>query len=232
MPYQVLNRQHEATQVADHIPTATHRAPGTNQNTFIVDSFIDEVALAGGWDPMEWRLKLAEGLSSEMLVLSILKEKSGFTTDLPRGTGMGVSAGWDHGSFCGACATVSVSRRGQLWIEKIVHVIDSGHIINPLNCEEQSEGASIWELSHAWLAGLEMRNGRFMNDNFDTYQLLRMENSYEHELHFALSGGDMWGGMGEPSGPPTPGAVANAVFFATGKRIRSTPFKNYDLSWS
>jgi isoquinoline 1-oxidoreductase beta subunit len=232
MAYQVLNRHHEAIQVADHIPTATHRAPGTNQNDFMVDGFIDEVALAGGWDPLEWRLKLAEGLPSETLVLSTLKEKTGFTTDLPRGTGMGISAGWDHGTFCGACATVSVSRRGQLWIENIVHVIDCGNIINPLNCKEQSEGSSIYELSHAWMGGLEMRNGRFVNDNFDTYKLLRMENSYPHDMILALSGGDMWGGMGEPSGPPTPGAVANAVFFATGKRMRTTPFKHHDLSWS
>ena len=110
MPYLVPNRRHERHNVAAHIPTATHRAPGANQNGFIIEQFVDEMALAGDWDPLEWRLKMTQGLERWQRVLLKLKEVSGFTTDLPTGEGMGVAVVEDHGSICGACATVSVSR--------------------------------------------------------------------------------------------------------------------------
>lgn len=232
MPYQVPNRRHEATNARCHVPVATHRAPGTNQNGFMTECFADEVALAGGWDPLEWRLELTRGMADWQLVLRTLREKAGFRTDLPRGRGMGVAIVEDHGSICAACATVRVSKRGELAVEKVVIVIDSGHVINPQNAAQQLEGGVAWELSHAWMGGLELRDGRFVNTNFDSYPLLRMAQMPEVEVHFALSGGTKWGGIGEPAGPPVPPAVANAIWCATGKRIRSTPFKSHDLSWS
>jgi isoquinoline 1-oxidoreductase beta subunit len=232
MPYQVPNRRHERINGKAHIPVATHRAPGTNQHCFMTECFVDEVALAGGWDPLEWRLEMTRGLADWQLVLRTLKDKGGFRTDLPRGRGMGVAVVEDHGSISGACATVSVSRSGELKVEKVVIVVDSGHIINPYNATEQCEGSVCWELTHAWLGGLELKQGRFVNTNFDSYPLLRINQMPQVEVHFALSGGAKWGGIGEPAGPPVPPAVANAIWFATGKRIRSTPFKNHDLSWS
>ena len=232
MPYKVPNRRHERINAKAHVPVATHRAPGTNQHGFMTECFVDEVALAGGWDPLEWRLEMTQGMPDWQLVLRTLKEKSGFRTDLPRGEGMGVAIVEDHGSIAAACAKVRVSSRGELAVEKVVIVVDSGHVINPLNAAEQCEGSVCWELSHAWLGGLELREGRFVNTNFDSYPLLRMSQMPEVEVHFALSGGKKWGGIGEPAGPPVPPAVANAIYFATRKRIRSTPFKNHDLSWS
>jgi isoquinoline 1-oxidoreductase beta subunit len=231
MPYQVPNRRHERINGKAHIPVATHRAPGTNQHCFMTECFVDEVALAGGWDPLEWRLALTQGMADWQLVLRTLKEKSGFRTDLPRGKGMGVAIVEDHGSISAACATVSVSQRGELTVEKVVIVVDSGHIINPYNAAEQCEGGVAWELSHAWLGGLELKQGRFVNTNFDRYHLLRMGQMPAVDVHFALSGGEKWGGIGEPAGPPVPPAIANAIYFATGKRVRSTPFKNHDLTW-
>jgi isoquinoline 1-oxidoreductase beta subunit len=232
MPYQVPNRRHEAINAKCHVPVTTHRAPGTNQNGFITECFADEVAIAGGWDPLEWRLALTAGLADWQLVLKTLKEKSGFRTDLPKGQGMGIAIVEDHGSICAACATVRMSPAGELSVEKIVIVIDSGHVINPHNAAEQLEGGVCWELSHAWMGGLEMKEGRFVNTNFDSYPLLRMHQMPQVEVHFALSGGAKWGGIGEPAGPPVPPAVANAIYYATGKRIRSTPFNKHDLSWN
>jgi isoquinoline 1-oxidoreductase beta subunit len=233
MPYQVPNRRHERHSARSHVPTATHRAPATNQHGFMIESFVDEVAQAGGWDPLEWRLAMTQGLADWQLVLQTLKAKAGFRTDLPKGEGMGVAIVEDHGSIAAACATVTVSKRGVLSVEKLVIVVDSGHVINPHNGAEQCEGAAAWELSHAWFGGLELRDGRFVNTNFDSYNLLRMEHMPKSiEVHFAPSGGSKWGGLGEPAGPPTPPAIANAIFYATGKRIRSTPFKSHDLSWS
>jgi isoquinoline 1-oxidoreductase beta subunit len=232
MPYRVPARRHETHAVTSHIPIATHRAPVANQNGFMTECFVDEMALAGGWDPLDWRIAMTEGLNDWQLVLRTLKDKSGFTTDLPRGRGMGVAVVESHGSICGACATVDVSREGHLEIEKMVIVIDSGHVINPQGAAEQLEGSVCWELSHALFGGLELRDGRFTNTNFDTYRLLRIDRMPEVECHFALSGGRKWGGIGEPGVPPVPPAVANAIYFATGKRVRSTPFEAHDLSWS
>jgi len=232
MPYKVRNRRHERLVVDSHIPTASHRAPGNNQNGFMIEQFVDEVALAGDWDPLEWRIRMTEGMEPWQRVLLKLKEVSGFTTDLPRGTGMGIAVIEDHETYCAVCATVSVSRRGLLRIEKMVVVANSGYIINPLNCREQIHGSVCWELSHALYGGLNLQNGRFVNTNFDSYGLMRIDDMPEIETHFALSKDGWWGGMGEPAGPPSPPAVANAIYFATGKRIRSTPILQHDLSWS
>jgi isoquinoline 1-oxidoreductase beta subunit len=232
MPYLVPNRRHEIAEFETHIPTGSHRAPGNNSSVLMIESFVDEVALAGGWDPLDWRLKMTEGLPSWQLVLNTMKEKAGFRTDLPKGEGMGIAICEDHNSTAAACVTVTVSRRGALTIERVQTFVDSGYYINPLNCAEQSEGAVCWELSHHLYGGLDMRQGRFVNTNYDTYPLMRIAQMPPVELTLTPLGGEIWGGMGEPSGPPTPAATANAIFFATGKRIRNTPFKNNDLSWS
>jgi len=232
MPYLVPNRRHEIAEFETHIPTGSHRAPGNNSSVFMIEQFVDEVALAGGWDPLDWRLKMTEGLPSWQLVLNTMKEKAGFRTDLPKGEGMGIAICEDHNSIAAACATITVSRRGQLTVERVQTFVDSGYYINPLNCAEQSEGAACWELTHAWIGGLDMRQGRFVNTNYDTYPMLRIAQMPPVELTLTPLGGEIWGGMGEPSGPPTPAAIANAIFFATGKRVRTTPFKNHDLSWS
>jgi isoquinoline 1-oxidoreductase beta subunit len=175
---------------------------------------------------------MTKGMEPWQRVLLKLKEVAGFRTDLPRGQGMGIAVVEDHDSYCGACATVSVSRRGELSVDRVVLVMNSGYIINPRAAAEQMEGSVIWELSHALYGGLELEQGRFVNNNFDSYNLMRMRDAPEVEVHFALSEDGWWGGIGEPAGPPTPPAVANAIFFATGKRIRSTPISRHDLSWS
>ncbi|HEX5765001.1 MAG TPA: molybdopterin cofactor-binding domain-containing protein [Woeseiaceae bacterium] len=232
MPYRVPNRRHESHGATAHIPTATHRAPGTNQNGFIIEQFADELAVAGNWDPLEWRLELTRGMEPWQRVLRKLKEVAGFRTDLPRGQGMGIAVLEDHASYCAACATVSVSRGGELKVEKVVLVMNSGYLINPRAAAEQMEGSVVWELSHALYGGLELERGQFVNTNFDSYKLMRMHQVPEIEVHFAMSEDGWWGGIGEPAGPPTPPAVANAIWFATGKRVRSTPITRHDLSWS
>jgi isoquinoline 1-oxidoreductase beta subunit len=232
MPYRVPHRRHERHNVAAHIPVATHRAPGANQNGFFIEQFVDELALAADRDPLEWRLEMTKGMEPWQRVLRKLKEVAGFRTDLPRGQGMGIAVVEDHASYCGACATVSVSRRGELEVEKVVLVMNSGYLINPRAAAEQMEGSVMWELSHALYGGLTLERGRFVNTNFDSYNLMRMHQAPEVEVHFALSEDGWWGGIGEPAGPPTPPAVANAIWFATGKRIRSTPISSHDLSWS
>jgi isoquinoline 1-oxidoreductase beta subunit len=232
IPYKVPHRHHEGHDAKTHIPSSTHRAPGANQLGFMAEVFVDEMAIAGGWDPLDWRIKMTEGLDDWQLVLKTLKEKAGFRTDLPKGEGMGIAVVESHGTIAAACATVTVSRRGRLDIEKVLVVMDAGRVINPNAAAEQCEGSVCWELSHAWTGGLELEQGRFVNTNFDTYNLLRIDQNPHVETVFASSGGKKWGGLGEPAGPPAPPAVANAIYYATGKRIRSTPFRGHDLTWS
>ena len=232
VPYKIPHRHHERHDLKTHIPSSTHRAPGANQLGFMAESFVDEMAIAGGWDPLEWRIKLTEGLDDWQLVLKTLKQHASFRTDLPKGEGMGVAVVESHGTIAAACATVTVSRRGRLNIEKLLVVLDAGRVINPNAATEQCEGSVCWELSHAWTGGLELEGGRFVNTNFDTYNLLRIDQNPHVETIFASSGGKKWGGLGEPAGPPAPPAVANAIYYATGKRIRSTPFRLHDLTWT
>ncbi len=232
MPYKIPLRHHERHNLDTHIPSSTHRGPGANQTGFITEVFADEMALAGGWNPLDWRIEMTKDKADWQLVLKTLKEKANYRTDLPKGEGMGIAAVECHGTIAAACATVSVTRRGQLRVEKIVIVADCGHVINPHAAKEQMEGAACYELGHAWVGGLDIREGRIVNTNMDTYNILRIEQMPEIESYFALSGGKKWGGMGEPAGPPVPPAVANAIFAATGKRIRKTPFRQYDLTWA
>ncbi len=232
LPYLVPNYRYERHVLPTNIPVGFHRAPGNVQNGFMAEQFVDEMALAGGWDPLEWRLKMTEGNEPWQRVLLAIKEHSGWTTDLPRGVGMGIGVVESHGSICGAVATVEVSRRGALFIDKVLVVMNCGYTLNPRAATEQVDGSVAWTLSHALYGGLLLRNGRFQNTNFDNYNLMRLPDMPEVETVYANSEDQWWGGIGEPVAPPIPPAVANAIFFATGRRIPSTPIIQHDLSWA
>lgn len=230
MPYLVPSRRHEYSAVQNHIPIGYHRAPGANSTGFIVEQMVDELAQAGGWDPLDWRIKMTEGNEPWQRVLLAMKEKSGWTTDLGRGEGMGIGVVESHGTVAGCVATVAISRRGQIFIDKLDFYLNSGYVINPLGAREQAESSAIWELSHAMFGGLVIRDGRIVNTNFDSYQVMKMPDTPpEIEVHMEMSEDQWWGGLGEPTGPPTPPAVANAIYYATGKRIRSTPLAKAEL---
>ncbi|MDE0784032.1 MAG: molybdopterin-dependent oxidoreductase [Planktomarina sp.] len=230
MPYIVANRRHEYSSVKSHIPIGYHRAPGANANGFVIEQMADELAQAGSWDPLDWRLKLTEGNEPVQRVLLAMKEKSGWKTDLGPGVGMGLALVESHGTVSGCVATVEISRRGQIFIDRLQYFINSGYVINPLNATEQAESSAIWELSHSMTGGLQIRDGKIANTNFDSYTMMRMADTPPKiEVHLEMSEDQWWGGLGEPTGPPTPPAIANAIFYATGKRIRSTPFSKANL---
>ncbi len=230
MPYLIPNRRHENSSIQNHIPIGFHRAPGANSTGFIVEQMVDEMAQAGGWDPLEWRLKLTEGNEPWQRVLLAMKEKSGWTTDMGDGEGMGCAVVESHGTIAGCVATVAVSRRGQLFIDKLQYFINSGYVISPLTAVEQAESSAIWEMSHAMFGGLVIRDGRVVNTNFDSYTMMRMADTPPViEVSLEMSEDQWWGGLGEPTGPPTPPAVANAIFYATGTRVRSTPIAQATL---
>jgi isoquinoline 1-oxidoreductase beta subunit len=230
MPYLVPNRRHELSIIQNHIPIGYHRAPGANSNGFFVEQMVDELAQAGGWDPLEWRLKMTEGNEPWQRVLLAIKEKSGWTTDTGNGEGMGLAVVESHGTVAGCVANVTVSRRGQIYVERLQYFMNSGYTINPLAAREQAESSAIWEMGYAFFGGLDIRDGRVVNTNFDSYPMLRMPDApLEIEVNFSNSENQWWGGLGEPAGPPTPPAIANAIFYASGTRIRSTPFSRASI---
>jgi isoquinoline 1-oxidoreductase beta subunit len=232
-PYSIPNRHHEVAIIdSSNIGGTHHRAPGSAQNGFMIEQFVDEMALAGGWDPLEWRIALTKDRPDMQLVLNAVKDSGAFTTDLPKGEGTGLGMIESHGTLGVTLAHVTVSRRGQLRVEKVTMWYDCGHVVNPTSCKEQMESCITWEQSHTVTAEIYIQGGRITSDNFDTYKLSRIGDTPEIEVIAALSGGDKWGGMGEPGSPPVAASIGNAIFFATGKRIRSTPISSHDLSWS
>jgi isoquinoline 1-oxidoreductase beta subunit len=232
MPYRVPHYRFERHAVPTNIPVGPNRAPGNNSNGFTIEQYVDELALAGGWDPLDWRIKMTEGNERWQRVLLKIKEVAGYTTKLPKGRGMGIGIVESHGSTVGAVVTVEVTRRGVLNIEKVLIVHNAGWTINPRAAIEQVKSCVAWELSHVLYGGLNLQNGRFQNVNFDNYKLMRLPDMPEVETVIADSRSDWWGGFGETACPPTPPALANAIFAATGKRVRTTPVLKHDLSWA
>ena len=125
-----------------------------------------------------------------------------------------------------------MSKRAEVRIEPVVCVFDCGHVVNPRTIEEQMEGGVVYGLSALLYGQISIEKGRVAEGNCDTYPMLRMAGMPEVETYFALSGGRKWGGIGEPSVPTIAPAVCNAIFKITGKRIRSLPLSQHDLSWT
>ena len=232
MAYQIPNMRVEYTMRNTHIPVGFWRAPGHNHNIFMRESFIDELAHTSGKDPVDYRRALLKQAPDWLNVLEKVVDKANWGKTLPRGTAQGFAITEGFGTIAAQVAQVTVSKNGEIKIDKIVNALDCGHVINPLTIEMQMESALVYGLSAALYGEITLENGRVQQDNYDDYPVMRINDMPEVETHFALSGGKKWGGIGEAGLPVGLAAVANAIFSATGKRIRSIPFKHYDLSWS
>ena len=231
MPYSVPNKQVEFIMRNKHIPVSFWRAPGVNHNIFMLESFMDELAYASGKDPVEFRRSLLSQAPDLLKVLDTVAEKANWGKSMPQGSAQGFAISDSFGTIVAEVAEVSVTRRGEIRVDKIVCALDCGNIINPLIIKNQVESCIVYGLSAALYGEITLEDGAIMQKNFDNYPLLKLSEMPEVETHFALSGGDKWGGIGEAALPAAPAAVANAIFAATGKRIRSIPFKHHDLSW-
>jgi isoquinoline 1-oxidoreductase beta subunit len=215
-----------------HLPVWFYRAPGGNQNVFAIESFLDEIASASGIDPYLMRCRLLKGKSDWLKVLDTAAEKGGWGKPLPKGSGRGIAICNFADSLCAQVAEVTVDRDGNLKVDRVTVALDTRYMVNPETVAEQAEGAVIFGLSAALYGKITIKHGAAVQGNFDTVRMVRLAEAPKIDVHLVPSGGDVWGGAGEPGVPPIAAAVANAIFAATGKRIRTLPIMDTDLSGS
>ena len=211
-----------------HVPPGFWRGVNFNQNTIYLECFIDEIAHATGQDPLALRRKLMTNHPKHLAVLNAAAERAGWGKQAPAGIYRGLAQGMGYGSYVAACAEVSVSPTGTLKIHRIVAATDPGYAVNPQQIEAQVEGSFAYGLSAALYGECTVKDGRIEQTNFDTYRVLRMNEMPAVEAIVMPSGG-FWGGVGEPTIAVAAPAVLNAIFAATGKRIRNVPIKDQDL---
>ncbi len=204
------------------------RGVNNNQNAIYLESFIDELAHEAGKDPLEFRRALMKNHPKHLAVLNAVAEKAGWGTPAPAGVYRGLAQHMGYGSYVAACAEVSVSDKGELKVLRIVAATDCGHAVNPHQIDGQIAGSFAYGLGAALMQEITVKDGRIEQENFDTYPILRMEDMPKVETIIMPSGG-FWGGVGEPTIFVAAPAVLNAIYAATGKRVRNLPIKNTDL---
>lgn len=222
----------ESIDYKSHITTNAWRAPITNFLAFAEQSFLDEVAEAAGKDPVQFRLELLDRAKKNPVgsihydidrmrgVVELAAEKSGWGKK--PGVAQGFSVYFSHRSYVAQVAEVRMNQENPV-LEKIYAVTDCGIVVNPTGADQQVRGGMVDGMGHAMYTNMTIKNGLAEQKNFDTYRLIRMKEIPEIETHFVDNGIDPTG-LGEPALPPTGGAISNAIYWATGKRLRNQPF--------
>ncbi|HEX4628472.1 MAG TPA: xanthine dehydrogenase family protein molybdopterin-binding subunit [Gemmatimonadales bacterium] len=206
------------------VPTAFWRGVGPTHNVFVVESFIDELAAVAKQDPVAYRRALLDGTPRARAVLDLAAKQAGWGRPLSAGRGRGVALLHAFGSYIAQVAEVSVAKTGEVRVERVVCAVDCGTIVNPDTVRAQMEGGIIFGITAVLFGEITIKDGRVEQHNFHDYRLLRINEAPKIDVHLVKST-EAPGGVGEPGTSAVMPAVANAVFAATGKRIRKLPLK-------
>jgi len=214
-----------------HIPPHFWRGVNNNQNAIYLECFMDELAHAAGQDPLEFRRKLMSKHPKHLAVLNAVAEKIGWDKPAPQGVYRGLAQQMGYGSYVAAAAEISVTDGNKIKIQRIVGATDPGHAVNPAQIDRQVAGSFVYGLSALFYGECTVKDGRIEQTNFHEYNSMRISEMPRVESIVMPSGG-FWGGVGEPTIFVAAPAVLNAFFAATGKRIRSIPLKNHNISFA
>jgi isoquinoline 1-oxidoreductase beta subunit len=210
------------------IPTAFWRSVGPSHNVFVTESFIDELAAVTKQDAVAYRLALLDNAPRAKAVLELAAQKAGWSKPLPGGAGRGVSVQFVFGTYMAQVAEVEVSKDGAVRVRRVVCAVDCGTAVNPDIVRAQIEGAIVFGITAALYGKITLKNGRVEQANFDTYPVLRINEAPAIEVHIVSSSAPP-GGMGEAGTSAIMPAVVNAIFAATGKRLRKLPVDSMAL---
>jgi isoquinoline 1-oxidoreductase beta subunit len=211
-----------------HLPVNFWRSVGGSQNCFFYESFIDELAHAAGKDPYRFRRDMVDRVDF-VGVLEKLHEMSSWEQKLPKGKGRGIAVAENHGSVVGTVAEVTVDSQNKIRVDRMVVAVDCYHVVNPRIIEAQMQSGAIFGMTAAMYGENTVKNGQVQELNFDKYQMVRMAEAPKIEVYLVPSGGKKWGGIGECGTATIAPAITNAIFAATGKRVRELPLKNVKL---
>ncbi len=214
-----------------HVPPGFWRGVNINQNCIYVECFMDELAKEVGQDPLEFRRKLMAKHPLNLAVLNAVADRIGWSKPAPAGVHRGLAHFKGFGSYVAAAAEISVTGGNKIKIHRIVAATDPGHAVNPAQIERQISGSFVYGLSAVFFQENTVKNGRIVEENFDTFDSIRMADMPPVESIVMPSGG-FWGGVGEPTICVAAPAVLNAFASATGKRIRSFPLKNHNIAFA
>jgi isoquinoline 1-oxidoreductase beta subunit len=204
------------------IPTAFWRSVGPSHNVFVTESFIDEMAAAAKQDPVAYRRALLDHNPRAKAVLDLAARNAGWGQPLPKGGGRGVSLQFVFGSYLAQVAEIEVSKAGDVRVRRVVCAMDCGTVVNPDTVQAQIQSGTMFGITAALYGEITLKDGRVEQSNFDTYQILRMNEAPAIEVHF-VKNSEPPGGMGETGTSAIVPAIANAIFAATGKRLRKMP---------
>jgi isoquinoline 1-oxidoreductase beta subunit len=204
------------------IPTAFWRSVGPSHNVFVTESFVDELAAAARQDPVAYRRALLDKSPRAKAVLELAAEKAGWGQKLPKRVGRGVSVQFAFATYMAQVAEVEVSKDGAVRVRRVVCAVDCGTVVNPDTVRAQIESAVIFGITAALYGEITLKDGRIEQTNFDTYQILRINEAPAVEVHI-VQNSEPPGGMGEAGTSAIVPAVSNAIFAATGKRLRKLP---------
>jgi isoquinoline 1-oxidoreductase beta subunit len=229
--YTVPNLLVEHSMRNPHVPPGFWRGVNVNPNAIYMECFMDELAHAVGQDPLEFRRKLMSKHPKHLAVLNAVADKIGWGKPAPQGVHRGLAQIMGYGSYVAGAAEISVIDGNKIKVHRIVASTDCGHVVNPAQVERQIAGSFVYGLSGLFYGGCTVKDGRIVESNFDTYNSMRISEMPKVESIIMPSGG-FWGGVGEPTIGVAAPAVLNAYFAATGKRIRSVPLKDQNITFA